>query len=61
MKVICVNDTGAALTVGRVYEARRAVNWFYLRVTDDNGRVGTFSEKRFYRLRESRAFSPSAT
>ena len=47
MKVICVDDFGAALTAGNVYEARRAVNWFYLLVTDDGGHRGTFLERRF--------------
>lgn len=47
MKVVCVDNTGAALTVGTMYEARRPVNWFYLRVKDDNGHIGTYLEQRF--------------
>lgn len=47
MKIVCVDNYGAALTVGRVYEARRDVNYCYYRLMDDDGHKGTFLERRF--------------
>lgn len=57
MKVVCVDDYGAALTVGRVYDAKPAVNFFCYLVTDDDGRKGTFLERRFRPYRGQRAAS----
>lgn len=55
LRLICIDNTGAALTVGREYEAKRDVNWFYVRVTDDEGRKKTFLEQRFRPVRVQRA------